>query len=80
VKTYNYGELEESLIRDRIVCEIIDNTARKRLPQEDKLTLTMFIDICKALESTYTKWKTMTGAKSGEATDDIKAVRHKSTF
>ena len=79
-KACNYGELEQSLIRDRIVYGIIDNTARKRLLQEDKLTLTKCIDICRALESTCAKLKTMTGAKCAEATDDIKAVRHKSTF
>ena len=77
-KTCNYGELEQSLIRDRIVCGIIDNTARKRLLQEVKLTLTECID--KALESTCAKLKTMTGAKSAEATEDIKALRHKSSF
>ena len=38
-KTCKYGDLLESLIRDRIVCGIRDNTARKRLLQDDALTL-----------------------------------------
>jgi hypothetical protein len=38
-KTCNYGEIEESLIRDRIVIGIKDNTTRKKLLQDHKLKL-----------------------------------------
>ncbi|CAC5398224.1 unnamed protein product [Mytilus coruscus] len=79
-KTCNYQDLIESLIRDRIVCGIRDNTARKRLLQEDKLTLNKCIDICRALESTSAKMKTMTGASNNLDIEDIKAVRNKSSF
>jgi hypothetical protein len=41
-----------NLIRDRIVIGIRDNTVRKRLLREKKLTLTTCIEICKAAEAT----------------------------
>ncbi|CAC5379298.1 unnamed protein product [Mytilus coruscus] len=63
-KTCNYQDSIEILIRDTIVCGIRDNTARKRLLQEDKLTLNKCIDICRALESTTAKMKTMTVASN----------------
>ena len=51
-ETCNYGEIEESLIRDRIVIGIKDNTTRKKLLQDHKLTLKKCIDICRANETT----------------------------
>ena len=51
-KTCNYGEIEESLIRDRIVIGIEDNTTRKKLLQDHKLTLKKCRDICRANETT----------------------------
>jgi hypothetical protein len=52
VKTCNYGTLEESLIRDRIVIGIRDNATRKKLLQDAKLTLNSCVDICRANEKT----------------------------
>ena len=52
VKTCNYGTLEENLIRDIIVMGIRENSTRKRLLQETKLTLNRCIDICRANETT----------------------------
>ena len=76
-KTCNYGELAESLICDRIICGIIDNTARKRLLQEDKL---IFSKVHRHLQSFRVDMCKIENDESAEATDDIKAVRHKSTF
>ena len=45
-KTCNFGVLENSLIRDRIVIGVRDNQARKKLLQVSKLTLKERIDIC----------------------------------
>ena len=50
-KTCNYGSLLDSLIRDRIVVGIRDNGTRKRLLQEEKLTLNKCIDICRSSEA-----------------------------
>jgi len=44
-KTCNFGILEDSLIRDRIVIGVKDNQARKKLLQVSKLTLKDCIDI-----------------------------------
>ena len=42
-KTCNYGTLADSLIRDRIVVGINDNSARKKQLQAGKLTLSQFM-------------------------------------
>ncbi|KAG1652083.1 Organic cation transporter 1 [Nymphon striatum] len=68
--TCNYGTLQDSLIRDRIVCGITDNTCRKRLLQEETLTLEKCINICRAVESTSLRLKSMTGDLN---TNDIQA-------
>jgi hypothetical protein len=72
-KTCNYGELAESLKCDRIICGIIDNTARKRLLQEDKL---IFNKVHRHLQSFRVDMCKIENEESAEATDDIKAVRH----
>ena len=51
-KTCNFGILEDSLIRDRIVIGVKDNQARKKLLQVSKLTLKECIDICRSYETT----------------------------
>ena len=43
--------LHDSLIRDRIVLGIKDSRARKRLLQQQQLTLQRCVDICKASEA-----------------------------
>ena len=58
-KSCNFGTLEESLIRDRIVVGIKENSVRKRLLQESKLTLKDTIDICKSSETTSKQLKAM---------------------
>ncbi|CAG2238550.1 unnamed protein product [Mytilus edulis] len=52
VKTCNYGTIEESLIRDRIVIGLRENSTRKKLLQDAKLTLNRCVDICRANEET----------------------------
>ena len=51
-KMCNFGILEDSLIRDRIVIGVKDNQARKKLLQVSKLTLKDCIDICRSYETT----------------------------
>ncbi|RWS00581.1 uncharacterized protein B4U79_05220, partial [Dinothrombium tinctorium] len=55
-KSCEYGDLEESLIRDRIICGVRCDSTRERLLQEDELslcglTLDQSIKICKAAEN-----------------------------
>jgi hypothetical protein len=49
----------DSLIRDRIVMGIHDDEARRTLLQQKHLTLTECIDICKGIEGTKNRMKTM---------------------
>ena len=58
-KTCNYGGLTDSLIRDRIVVGINDNSARKKLLQTSKLTLGLCLDICRSSETSARQLKTM---------------------
>ena len=51
-KDCNYGELRDSLIRDRIVFGIRDSAARKRILQMKTVTLDACVDIARAYETT----------------------------
>lgn len=56
-KTCNFGVLENSLIRDRIVIGVRDNQARKKLLQVSKRTLKECIDICRSYETSSQQLK-----------------------
>ena len=45
-RTCEFGDLMDSLIRDRIVCGIEDDATRKQLLKEKDLSLQKAIDIC----------------------------------
>lgn len=45
-----FGDLQESLLRDKIVCGITNNTVRDRLLRTDELTLAKAIQVCQAAE------------------------------
>ncbi len=47
-KTCDFGDLRDSLVRDRIVCGIPDNGLRERLLHEPALTLEKAVNMCKA--------------------------------
>ena len=51
-KTCNYKDLEDNLIRDRIVVGLRDSDTAKLLLSEPKLTLQLCIDKCRAQEAT----------------------------
>ena len=59
-KTCNFGQLQDDLLRDRIVIGIRDNAVRKKLLNMPKLTLKECIDTCRTHESTSKQIKTMT--------------------
>ena len=69
-KTCNYGTLADSLIRDRIVVGINDNSARKKLLQAGKLTLSQCIDICRSSETSTRQLKTINQ-------EDVRLVKEK---
>ena len=66
-KTSYFGELRDNLLRDRIVIGLLDNTTRKKLLAEPKLTLDKCINICRANETTTKQFKEITS-------DEISAV------
>ncbi|XP_077865913.1 uncharacterized protein LOC144353175 [Saccoglossus kowalevskii] len=57
--TCNFLTLQESLIRDRIVCGINDSRLRERLLRESDLDLTKCIQTCKAAEISKEQIKTL---------------------
>ena len=50
-KTCEFGTLQDSLIKDRIVCGIDDKSIRERLLRDNDLTLKRAIDIVRAAET-----------------------------
>ena len=64
IKGCNYGQIEDDLLRDRIVAGIKDDNTRKRLLQTDKLTLNQCIQICKTFEITEKQLKDMSHAQA----------------
>ncbi len=54
-KTCEFGTLQDSLIKDRIVCEIDDKSIRERLLRDSDLTLEKAIDIVRAAETSKNK-------------------------
>lgn len=58
-KDCEFGELCDSLIRDRIVCGIRDDQVRVRLLREAELTLVKALDVCRASELTSTQMKVL---------------------
>lgn len=57
--TCNFGDLKDSLIRDRIVSGIFDKNLKDRLLREDNLTLEKCIKMCKTSELAEHQIKTM---------------------
>ena len=80
-----FGELTESLIKDRIVCGIASDKTRSRLLKQAKLTLSTALDICRADEATASQMKSMSSlaasatppADEAEAPQDKKEPTHK---
>ena len=56
-KSCEFGLLTENLIKDRIVCGIIDDGTRSRLLRENDLSLAKALDICRANEATSVQMK-----------------------
>ena len=46
--TYDFGDLCDSLIKDRLICGVADEDVRERLLRDADLTLAKAIDICRA--------------------------------
>ena len=69
----NYGAIQDTLLRDKIVHGIRNNDSRQKLLQEAKLTLATAISTCRAAESTSAQ------AKAISIKDNVHALTAYST-
>ncbi|XP_060083465.1 uncharacterized protein LOC132563689 [Ylistrum balloti] len=58
--TCEFGDLCDSLIKDRLVCGVRDETIRARLLRDSDLNLKKAIDICRASEMSASQLKSLT--------------------
>lgn len=65
----NFGVLKEEMIRDRLVCGIIDNSIRRKLLQISDLTYDKCIDVCRATEATKSQLSAMAANDTLPASD-----------
>ena len=77
IRSCSYGELSDSLLRDRIVIGISDNTVRKSLLQKRKLTINDAVDMCKAAEAAKLQMSIM-GVVAEENVHNNQSTREKS--
>ena len=75
-QTCEFGELKDSLIRDRIVCGIRCDKTRSRLLREPDLTLQRAIDICRANEAMSSQMKSFTS----DQINDLRTCHPRNTF
>ena len=82
-KSCNYGDLEESLIRDQIVLGTPNVKVKERLLSIDDLNLEKTVSICQASEVAKRQIRAMTdGPNSGTTTASVGAIKrsgHSST-
>lgn len=69
--TCNFGDIKDSLIRDRIVCGTNSSAMRERLLREENLTLDKCMQICRAAELSRENSKTI----QGKIVEEIHAIR-----
>ncbi|KAL6455331.1 hypothetical protein MHYP_G00362250 [Metynnis hypsauchen] len=69
--TCNFGQIKESLIRDRIVCGTNNAVLRERLLREDKLTLDKCVQLCRATELSRENRQTL----EGRAVEEVHVIR-----
>ncbi len=72
IKTCNYGQLVDRLLKDQIVVGVKDEALRTKLLEIRDLTLRMCIDTCRAYEASQYHTKAM---HTTTAHEDIHAVR-----
>ena len=77
IKSCDFGALTDSIIRDRIICGIKDETTRQKLLQIRKLDLAKAIDICRSSETAQRHLREM--RPSAEVSQVKTSSRHHST-
>ncbi len=69
--TCNFGDIKDSLIRERIVCGKNSPSLRERLQREDNLMLQKCVQICRATELSRENSKTI----EGRSVEELNAVK-----
>ncbi|XP_069619116.1 uncharacterized protein [Ranitomeya imitator] len=75
-ETCGFGEIRDSLIKDRMVCGIKDSHLKERLLREEGMTLEKCMQICRAAELTKHSLKMMAGTSENDD-DKVHAVSMK---
>ena len=70
-----FGSLQDSLIRDRVVVGIRDSKIKERLLRDSDLTLERAIDICKANEAAQAQMKVLTGTENSASVNMIRKLK-----
>ena len=72
--TREFGELKDEMIRDHLVCGIADNSVRRKLLQDPKLSPEKCLDICRSADATSAHLKAISGQSSSTGTpaDNVK--------
>ena len=68
----NFGQLKDSLIKDRIVCGTNNSALRERLLREENLTLDKCLKVCRATELSKENCKTL----QGQVVEEVHALKH----
>ena len=76
-KSCEFGDLTDSLIKDRLVCGVIKDSVRSRLLRETELTLQKAIDICRAAETSTQQMKVIQSTSSGATGSNVDIVKKK---
>ncbi|XP_055492867.1 uncharacterized protein K02A2.6-like [Leucoraja erinacea] len=67
----NFGDIRDSLIRDRLVCGTNSSALRERLLREEKLTLETSLHICRATELSRENSRTL----QGQTVEEVHALK-----
>ena len=73
---FEFGALKDEMIRDRLVCGITENSVRRKLLQEPKLSLEKCLDICRSAEATSAHLKVISGQSisTGKPADTLNTL------
>lgn len=77
VRSCDYGSLEESILKDRIVIGIRDDATRRKLLQIRQLQLTGAVDICRASEAATRHLKEFRGTEEVHKLSATKSSRNR---
>lgn len=74
-KSCKFGALHEDLIKDRLVCGIINDGMRKLLLRDSELTLAKAVEICQIHEMTEQHTKTLAAPK--QSSENVDSLQNK---